>query len=116
MPESVLALIANPVFSLAMLGVSAGVAAVACAALPFAMGAVRRRLDALDAAQAETAAFFASETRRLGAMIVQQRAERIGEALRQPTEANPSNHRRATPVRAEAEMPISYQPLRKTIH
>lgn len=61
---------------------AATAAALAWAAFPVTLIVLRRRLDRSYAAQAETKAFVAVDLKRLGTMIVQQRADQIGDAPR----------------------------------
>ncbi len=114
MSETVLTILRDPTVSLAALAVAFAAAAAAWATLPLMLIAVRRRLDAIESAQAETAAFMASETKRLALMIAQQRAEQIGESLRRTS--IPAQDRPTERSSAAVDAKPVHQPLRKTIH
>ena len=113
MPDALLALLQDPIVSLSALAMAAAVTASAWIAIPLILLTLRKQLEALDSAQAETAAFIASESKRLANMIAQQRAEQIGDALRRST----NDRQRQTILRQPPEEASPLQlPLRKTIH
>lgn len=122
MPELLQVIIRDPGIALGAALIAALTAAFAWAAFPITLIALRRRLDRIESAQAETAAYVGTEFKRLGAMIGQQQANQIGEALRrsQP-EAAPLS---PAVVQSSADKKLAEKlgckavtlPLRKTVH
>lgn len=122
MPELLLAIVRDPAIALG----AAVTAALAWAAFPITLIALRRRLDRIEAAQAETAAFVAADLKRLGAMIVQQRADQIGDALRRShpetgeLPATAAQGQRSANADEQLAQKLDgrsiTQPLRKTVH
>lgn len=111
--ESISNVVATPMFSVSVAVGAACIAASAAIVAPIALSALRRRLDAIDEAQAEIAAFVASETRRISNLISEQRAEAIGDSLRRSSRRRPPVE--AAPERRRPNEQLQ-QPLRKTIH
>ncbi len=89
-------------------------AAIAAAAATATLLALRRRMEAIDAAQAKSAAFTAKEVKRLAHLVAQHRAEQIGDVLRQ-TGVGAADRLETIQVGPGDGKPI-HQPLRKTIH
>jgi hypothetical protein len=122
MPELLLAIVRDPAIALG----AAVAAALAWAAFPITLIALRRRLDRIESAQVDTAAYVAADLKRLGTMIVQQRADQIGGALRR---SHPETGELPT-IAAQAQRSVNAdeqlaqklgggsitQPLRKTVH
>jgi len=113
MADDVLALLGEPAVSAGAAILAAFAAATAAMVLPLALTAIRRRLDAIEAAQAETAAYLAGEIQRLARMLAQQRAAQIKQAVRRP-----ALHETQRPEAAKrpAGADAIHQPLRKTVH
>jgi hypothetical protein len=126
MPELLLAIVRDPAIALGAAVAAALAAALAWAAFPITLIALRRRLDRIEAAQAETAAFVAADLKRLGAMIVQQRADQIGDALRRShpetgeLPATAAQGQRSANADEQLAQKLDgrsiTQPLRKTVH
>jgi hypothetical protein len=92
---------------------AAVITATAWIAIPVILLTLRKQLESLESAQSETAAFIASEYKRLANMIAQQRSKQIGDALRRST----NDRQRQTILRQPPEEASPVQlPLRKTIH
>ena len=112
--ETVSTFVADPSVAAAAFAVGVVATVMTCAAMPLALMAARKRLDAIDAAQAESAAFMAGEMKRIANAIAHQRAKDIGDALRQTKST--TQRRRAAIAAAPTDAPFVTQPLRKTIH
>lgn len=113
MADKVLALLGDPAISVGATVLAAFAAAAAAVTLPLALIAIRRRLDAIDAAQAETAAYLAGEIQRLTRMLAQQRAVQIKQAVRR----SPLHEtQRPEAAKRPAGDDAIRQPLRKTVH
>lgn len=110
MGEGALATVIDPGVALAAVAAAALVSAVALGVQAFTIIAARRRLDAIEAAQAETAALLAVETRRLAGLIGERAARRSGSSAQ--------NLRSVAHVRAgkRADGDKLPMPLRKTVH
>jgi|GEM_PF-3281173 len=116
MSETLISLLRDPAVSLAATIAATFAAGAATVALTYFMITARRQLEAIEAAQAETAAFMANEVRRIGNLLVHERAAQIGAAVRQARSA-PTAGRAATPApRPIAAGEAIHQPLRKTVH
>lgn len=126
MPELLLAIVRDRAIALGAAVAAALAAALAWAAFPITLVALRRRLDRIEAAQAETAAYVAADLKRLGAMIVQQRADQIGDALRRSHPETGELPKTAAQAQRSANADDQFaqklggrsvtQPLRKTVH
>jgi hypothetical protein len=126
MPEILLAIVRDPAIALGAAVAAALAAALAWAAFPITLVALRRRLDRIESAQAETAAFMAADLKRLGAMIVQQRADQIGDTLRRSHPGTGELPAAAAQGQRSADTANQLadkldgraitQPLRKTVH
>ncbi|MEQ9126420.1 MAG: hypothetical protein RIM80_28080 [Alphaproteobacteria bacterium] len=113
MADDVLALLGEPAVSAGAAVLAALAAATAAVILPLGLSAIRRRLDAIEAAQAETAAYLAGEIQRLTRLLAQQRAALFKQAVRRP-----ALHESQRPEAAKRPgvMDGIHQPLRKTVH
>lgn len=110
MGEGALTTMIDPGVALAAVAAAALVSALALGALAFVVLAARRRLDAIEAAQAETAALLAVETRRLAGLI--------GDRASRRSSSSAQNLRSIAHVRAgkRADGDRLPMPLRKTVH
>lgn len=122
MPELLQVILRDPGIALGAAMVAALASALAWAAFPITLIALRRRLDRIEAAQAETAAYVATELKRHGVMIGQQQANQIGEALRRSQPELTALAQAALQSSADKQLAEKLggkavtQPLRKTVH
>lgn len=93
---------------------TAGVVILTAATLPVLCIIAKRRIEKLEAEQAEIAAFVASELKRQGRLLARQRASEITSSLARATRVDAAAKRPAARVAASAS--AIHQPLRKTIH
>lgn len=113
MSESLFALLRDPALSTGIALSATTLVAAAAGAIVFLTVKAQRRIEQIDAAQAEAAMRMMAEVKRLSTMVTQQRAEEIGEVLRRGR-AEAKQQDAARPRGGDA-YPLR-QPLRKTIH
>lgn len=124
MSEALLALIRDPAIAFGAAVAAAIAAAIACAAFPITLAALRRRFDSIESAQAETAAYVAADLKRLTNLIVQQRADQIGDTLRRshpegaglPVAVKSERRNDERQFASSLENKSVTLPLRKTVH
>lgn len=114
MTEGAFGMFGDPALSMALVAAATAVAATSVGILAFTLHVARRRLDALDAAQAETAAMLASELRKLATATTQRRAGPSDGPARRTAQPNSRTSTVAKPATRDAG--ALHLPLRKTLH
>ena len=109
------ATVSIPLLSLGLMAGASVAAAIALVAFPLILSRLRKRLDAIEDAQAEAAALMASEAKRLAQSVATMKARQLGETIRrdrsQAAHKDDFAQDRRDPMKA-----ANRQPLRKTVH
>ena len=115
MPGAIETVVTVPVLTLGLMAAAAAVAALAMIAFPLLLLGLRRRLDTIETAQAETVNLMAEETKRLAQAIASTKAKQLGEAI-QRDRAHYRKKDGDFVDRRDPAKAANRQPLRKTVH